>query len=119
MTRVRRQAATAAVLAAVVIGGGVASAAPVAPAASKLPAGFPKPPHSKVVSKLHYGPETAYTMKVKSEPQAFSYWKKHLPSHGWTISKAKSKDGVGAIQFKGHGYGPKGTALSIDKTPAE
>jgi hypothetical protein len=115
MTGVRRQAAIAAVLAAVVFGGSVASAAPTS---KKLPAHFPKPPHSKVISKTQVATETAYRMKVKSEAQAFKFWKRKLPANGWTIITAKNTRGYGAIQFKGHGYGPKGTVIGIAKTTA-
>jgi hypothetical protein len=105
-----RYAVTAATLAAVVAGGGVAGASTAKK--KHLPAHFPKPPHSKITSETKIGPEAAYTMKVKSEPQAFKFWKSKLPAHGWTISKATSKHGAGAIIFSGHGYS-KHTALAV------
>jgi hypothetical protein len=89
----------------------------------KLPAHFPKPPGSSVQSKKTTGKETLYLMTVKSEPQAFKYWKKELPKHGWKIKKAVSKDGKGIIEFTGHGYtkgtSAESTGISVSSTSAD
>jgi hypothetical protein len=101
-----RRAGLAVAVLALGLSGTITGAVMASPSAShpKLPSGFPKPPGSSVGSKQKDGKETLYSLTVKSEPEAYKYWKKELPKHGWKIHKAKSKNDMAVIEFTGHGY---------------
>lgn len=101
---------TAAAVALALTGASVAPAGPVAPgsagaavvAARGVPATFPLP-RGATARIVRDGKEYAGFITVKSASAAYTFWKRELPRHGYTVRSAERFGGLGEIRFRGHG----------------